>query len=143
MRDKAPPAIVDPEAFKQWFLNENGKSIRTGMETSPPDLKEYIKQAVELYRNTPGTLGRVRREDRRLAAELHRRRVSLSTLKDALVLAAARRCFRAPDTPPLAPIRSMHYFVPVIEEVLANPLDNAYVEYLKSKLKSWAARAAQ
>jgi len=108
------------------------------METSPPDLKEYIKQAVKLYRNTPGTLGRVRREDWRLAAELHRRGVSLPTIENALVLAAARRCFRAPDASPLAHIRSMHYFVPVIEEVLANPLDHAYVEYLKSKLKNWA-----
>jgi hypothetical protein len=113
------------------------------METSPSGLKDYIKQAVALYRNTPGTLGRVRREDRHLAADLHGRGVSLSTLEEALVLAASRRCFRAPDAPPLAPIRSMHYFVPVIEEVLARPLDHNYVEYLKSKLKNWAAPAAR
>jgi hypothetical protein len=109
------------------------------METSLSDLKDYIKQAVELYRNTPGTLGHVRREDRRLAAELHSRGISLYTLEEAFVLAAARRCFRAPDAPPLAPIRSMYYFIPVVEEVLANPLDDGYVEYLKSKLKNWAA----
>lgn len=109
------------------------------METNPSDLKDYIKQVVELYRKTPGTLGRAHREDRRLAAELHGRGVSLSTLEQAFLLAAARRCFRAPDAPPLAPIRSMFYFVPVVEEVLANPLDDGYVEYLKSKLKNWAA----
>jgi hypothetical protein len=109
------------------------------MENSSSDPKNYIERVVELYRNTPGTLGRGRREDQRLAAELHRRGVSLSTLEKAFVLAAARRCFRAADAPPLSPIRSMYYFVPVIEEVLANPLDDAYVEYLKSKLKNWAA----
>jgi hypothetical protein len=53
------------------------------------------------------------------------------------MLAASRRCFRVPDAPPLAPIRSMHCFVPVIEEVLINPLDDSYVEYLKSKLMKW------
>jgi hypothetical protein len=112
------------------------------METSPSDLKQYMKQVVELYRNTPGTLGRVRREDRRLAAELHGRGISLSTLEKAFVLAAARRCFRAADAPPLAPIRSMYYFVPVVEELLINPLDDSYVEYLKSKLKKWVVNPA-
>ena len=65
------------------------------MKTASSDLKDYIKQAVELYRNTPGTLGRVRREDRRLAADLHDRGISLLILEKAFVLAAARRCFRA------------------------------------------------
>lgn len=102
-----------------------------------------MQQAVELYQNTPGTLGCVRREDRRLAAELQGRGISLSTLEEAFILAAARRCFRSPDAPPLAPIRSMHYFIPVIDEVLANPMDFGYVAYLKSKLKHWAANAAR
>lgn len=97
-------------------------------------MKEYIKQAIKLYCSTPGTLGRSRPEDRRLAAELYGRGVSLDTLEQAFVLAAVRRCFRAPDATALSPIRSMHYFVPVIEEVLNRPLDPAYVEYLKAKL---------
>ena len=60
--------------------------------------------------------------------------VHFDTLEQAFVLAAVRRCFRAPDATALSPIRSMHYFVPVIEEVLNRPLDPAYVEYLKAKL---------
>ncbi len=113
------------------------------MNASSSDQRDYVRQAVELYRNTPGTLGRVRREDRRLGAELHGRGISLSSLEQAFLLAAARRCFRSPDAPPLAPIRSMHYFIPVIDEVLANPLDAGYVAYLKSKLKSLAPEAAR
>ena len=87
-------------------------------------------------------MGCVRREDRRLAADLHARGIALSILEKAFVLAAARRCFRAPDAPALAHIRSMYYFVPVIEEVLANPPDDGYMEYLKSKLNNWATKAA-
>lgn len=98
------------------------------------DRENYIRQAADLYRNTPGTFGRVSREDRRLAAGLHDRGISLSILEKAFVLAAARRCFRTPDAPALAPIRSMYYFVPVIDEVLADPPADSYVEYLKSKL---------
>jgi hypothetical protein len=113
------------------------------MNASSLDQKDYIQQAVELYRNTPGTLGRVRREDRRLAAHLHVRGISLSTLEQAFLLAAARRCFRAPDAPPLTPIRSIYYFIPIIDEVLANPLGAGYVAYLKSKLKSLAPEVAR
>jgi hypothetical protein len=105
------------------------------VKASSLNRENYIKQALELYRCTPETLGRVRREDRLLAADLHDRGVSLATLETGFVLAAARRCFRSPDARPLAPIRSMHYFVPVIEEILANPLDAGYVAYLKSKIK--------
>jgi hypothetical protein len=107
------------------------------MQSSLPDRKSYIKQALELYRGTPGTLGRVRREDRLLAADLHGRGINLSTLEAAFVLAAARRCFRPPEAHPLAPIRSMHYFMPVIEEILANPPGAEYLAYLKSKLNNY------
>lgn len=101
-----------------------------------PDTDVYISLLLELYINTPGTLGRKTREDRRLAARLHLRGVPLTLLEKAFVITAARRCLRPPGAQALAPIRSMHYFVPVIEEVLANPPDDGYVEYLRAKLKS-------
>jgi len=109
------------------------------MQSSPLNRESYIKQALALYRCVPGTLGRIRREDRLLAADLHDRGINLSTLDAAFVLAAARRCFRPPDAYPLAPIRSMHYFMPVIKEILANPLAAEYLAYLKSKLKNYIA----
>lgn len=109
------------------------------MNPYPLNRESYIKQALELYRSVPGTLGRIRREDRLLAADLHGRGINLSTLEAAFVLAAARRCLRSPDAHPLASIRSMHYFMPVIEEILANPLAADYIAYLKSKIKQCAA----
>jgi hypothetical protein len=105
------------------------------METKISDLKQYVKQLLEIYCRTPGTLGRVRREDRRLAVELYNRRVSLQTIDDALLLATARRCLRAPGAAPLAPVRSLAYFVPVIEEVMTTPLPGGFGDYLKHKLR--------
>jgi hypothetical protein len=105
------------------------------MQSNTSELRQYTTQLLDLYRHTPGTLGRVRREDRRLAVDLHHRGVSLRTVEEAFLLATARRCLRAPDAAPLAPVRSLHYFVPVIEEVLANPLPSGYPEYLKGKLE--------
>jgi hypothetical protein len=109
------------------------------MPHNPLNRDSYVKQVLELYRGVPGTLGRIRREDRLLATDLHDRGIPLSTLEAAFVLAAARRSFRSPNAHPLASIRSMHYFLPVIEEILANPLAPEYLAYLKSKIKQYAA----
>jgi hypothetical protein len=109
------------------------------MQHNPLSRDSYIKRALELYRCVPGTLGRVRREDRLLAADLHDRGIPLSTLETAFVLAAARRCLRSPGAHPLAPVRSMHYFLPVIEEMLVNPPAAEYLAYLKSKIRQYAA----
>ncbi len=106
------------------------------MESAKLDLKEYVAQLLGLYLHTPGTLGRVRREDRLFAADLHARGVPLRTVEEALLLASARRCLRAPDAPPLNPIRSLHYFGSVIEEVSDKPLPAGYPEYLKHKLRN-------
>jgi hypothetical protein len=113
------------------------------MQHNPLRRDRYIKQALELYRCIPGTLGRIRREDRLLAADLHDRGINLSTLEAAFVLAAARRCFRPPNAHPLAPIRSMHYFLPLIEEISANPPAPDYLAYLKSKIKRYATMDAE
>jgi hypothetical protein len=109
------------------------------MQSNPQNRQRYIKQALDLYRAIPGTMGRIRREDRQLAADLHDRGINLAALEVAFVLAAARRCFRSPDAHPLTPIRSMHYFIPVIEEILVNPPAAEYLAYLKSKLIKHAA----
>jgi hypothetical protein len=36
--------------------------------------------------------------------------------------------------PPLSPIRSLAYFLPAIEELLADPSPDNYLEYLRLKL---------
>jgi hypothetical protein len=106
------------------------------MNPISPDRRSYTKQLLDLYCRTPGTLGHVRREDRRLALLLHDRGIPLRTIEEAFLLATLRRSFRAPDDPPLYPIRSLRYFVPVIEELLATPLPPGYADYLQRKLRA-------
>jgi hypothetical protein len=96
--------------------------------------KEYIQEVVEAYRKTPGTMGTVRRADRLLAAQLYQRGLSVKVIENALVLAAARRLIRPVDAPPLGTIRSLAYFLPVIEEVLALRVNPDYFDYLRHKL---------
>lgn len=97
--------------------------------------EEYIRQVLEAYRKTPGTMGTVRRADRMLAAELYQRGLSVRVIENALVLAATRRLMRPADAPPLGTIRSLAYFLPVIEEVLELRVSPDYFQYLRHKLE--------
>ena len=96
--------------------------------------EEYVRQVLEAYRKTPGTMGTVRRADRMLAAQLYQRGLSVKVIENALVLAATRRMIRPTDAPPLGTIRSLAYFLPVIEEVLELRVSPDYFEYLRHKL---------
>jgi hypothetical protein len=97
--------------------------------------EEYIRQILEAYRKTPGTVGTVHRADRMLAAQLYQRGLSVKVIENALVLAATRRLIRPPDAPPLGTIRSLAYFLPVIEEVLTLRVSPEYFHYLRHKLE--------
>ena len=98
----------------------------------------YIRQVLEAYRKTPGTTGTVRRPDRMLAAQLHQRGVAASVIENAFVLAAARRLMRPADAPPLGTIRSLAYFLPVIEEVLEMRVNPEYFQHVRRKLERFA-----
>jgi hypothetical protein len=100
--------------------------------------EEYVRQVLEAYRKTPGTMGTVRRADRLLAAQLYQRGLSLKVIENALVLAATRRLIRPSDAPPLGTIRSLAYFLPVIEEVLESRVSPDYFEYLRYKISRTA-----
>jgi hypothetical protein len=97
--------------------------------------EEYIRQILEAYRKTPGTMGIIRRPDRMLAAQLHQRGVSVAIVENALVLAAARRLMRPTDAPALSTIRSLAYFLPVIEEVLSLHVSSHYFQHLRRHLE--------
>ena len=96
--------------------------------------EEFIRRVLEAYRKTPGTMGTVRRPDRVLAVQLYQRGISVSVIENAFVLAATRRLMRPADAPPLGSIRSLAYFLPVIEELLGLRVSPDYFQYLRHKL---------
>lgn len=98
----------------------------------------YAQQVIDLYRRTPGASGFARRADRCLAATLFDRRVPLEIVHAALLLAAARRAQRPNGATPLARIASLHYFLPIIDELLKAQPDPGYIRYLRQSLASIA-----
>jgi hypothetical protein len=97
--------------------------------------EQYIHRVLEAYRKAPGTMGTIRRSDRLLAAQLFQRGVPMTVIENAFVLAATRRQVRPPDAQPLATIRSLAYFLPVIEEVQGLRVSPDYFQYLRHKLQ--------
>jgi len=104
------------------------------------DQREYVQRLLDAYRATPGTCGVVRRPDRLVAAQLYERGVPLAAVENALALAAVRRMMRPDDAAPLSAIRSLAYFLPVIDEVLATDVSPSYYQHVRNKLQSLTAR---
>jgi len=99
-----------------------------------PDRDNYLRHLLALYCGLPHTAARRPfPADRRIAEQLFDRGISLEILEAAFLLAIARRIHRDPQAT-LAPIRSLAYFLPVIDEVLRQPPDPGYVSYLRSKV---------
>jgi hypothetical protein len=102
--------------------------------------EEYVDTVLVAYISLPDTPNRARRDDRYLAIKLYRQAIELLQVKAAMLLATARRYFREPNADPLEPIRSLRYFIPVIEEIQRNEeiqrsgVMELYVDYLEQKL---------
>jgi hypothetical protein len=108
---------------------------------SPLDpVDEYAAAALKLYLQLPETPLKASSNDRRTAETLCARGISLAAVESALLLATVRRLSRSPDMPPLSPIRSLAYFLPVIEEILSIPVPEDYLRYLREKMELLSGR---
>jgi len=105
------------------------------MAEHPISQEAYVRTVLDAYRQTPGTTGNVRRPDRLLAIQLYQRGILLTAVENALVLATARRLLRPTTAPPLPTVRSLAYFLPVIEEVLRLKIGPDYFQHLRHRIQ--------
>lgn len=99
-----------------------------------PERAAYIRALLTLYYGLPETAERpALAADRWIAGQLFDQGIPVSTVQTAILLALARRTARQPGLPPLPRIRSLAYFVPVIEELRLNPPGPGYLQYLLSR----------
>lgn len=101
--------------------------------------RAYVDAVVRNYLRLPGTPVRASRNDRKLAATLYERGVPLRVVWAAFVIAAARWALRSPQQRKLEAIRTLHYFVPAIDEALDAPPDSDYILYLAGRLRTLIA----
>lgn len=105
--------------------------------SSNPAERDYVGAILECYLWLPGTASVTSRHDRRCAQGLFRRGIPLELVRSAMLVAVARRTFRRGG--PLPRVRAIHYFLPVVEELLECPCDPGYVRYLEHQLRPLAA----
>lgn len=96
----------------------------------------YVSQLLMLYVDLPDTPLRANSQDQRQARLLFDRGVPLAVVETALLLACLRRRSRPEGVPPLPRVRSLAYFLPVIEELIETPAPPGYLPYLRFKLRS-------
>lgn len=109
-------------------------------QTFQEESSGYTAIVLKAYLQLPETPSKASFNDRQTAASLYARGVPLFAVESALMLASMRRLGRSPDMPPLSPIRSLAYFLPVIQEVLDSPISEDYLRYLRMKLPSFSGR---
>jgi hypothetical protein len=114
------------------------KNMKEATEASPSQ-REYIRTLLRSYVDLPETPGRYHSLDRRIALELFQRQVPMHVVEASFLLGSARRMARDSEQA-LPPIRCLAYFLPVVEEVLAQPPPPDYIEYLRLRLKHLALK---
>jgi hypothetical protein len=107
------------------------------------DEAAYVATLLMLYVDLPDTPLRPAPQDQSTARRLYGQGVPLPVVESALLLASLRRLVRDRVLPPLAPIRSLAYFQPVIAELQQQPLPVGYLDYLRLKFQKGAAARRQ
>ena len=109
------------------------------MNTSDRDAAAYVADVLLLYVELPETPLRAGVPDQWRARRWHDLGFSLRVVESAFLLGSLRRLLRPADAPPLSPIRSLAYFQPVLDELIANPPPENYLDYLRLKLRRLTA----
>jgi len=104
------------------------------------DPNDYVADILRLYLELPETPRKANANDKITAAGLYQRGIQMITVESAFLLASVRRLGRSPDLPPLSPIRSLAYFLPVIQEILEKQVNDDYLKYLRLKVRSLCGR---
>lgn len=96
----------------------------------------YVREVLRRYRATPSVHGHVRRADHDLAGRLFDRGVPFWAIANAFLVGAARRIVHNGFSTPMPPVRSLHYFLPLITEMLERPLGYRDLDELHRKLQA-------
>jgi hypothetical protein len=107
------------------------------MSLTPPadTLEFYVLAVLTLYLELPDTPASASPLDEAWARLFFQRRIPLEVVEAALLLGSLRRRARLPDAPPLAGIRSLAYFQPIIEELARTPVSESYRATLRLKMQ--------
>lgn len=95
------------------------------------DRNAFVRAVLDLYLGLPDSAARrPSRNDRLLAGQLFDRGIPFEVVTAALHLAAVRRSLQTDTAARLQPVRSLHYFLPLIAEINSSAPDPDYLRYI-------------
>jgi hypothetical protein len=102
---------------------------------------EFVQKVRDLFLSQACVQASFSAADEKIAADLHRRGVSLEQITRAILLGCARKYVAMINAPARTPITSLKYFADITEEVTESAIPESYWEPLRSKLlrmeKQW------
>jgi len=108
---------------------------------STTERNSFVRAVLGLYLDLPHSAARrTSRNERRLAEQLFDRGIALRIIRAAMLLAIARRSQRPIDAQPLTPICALHYFAPVIDELLASAIDPTFIDHINQRFQHLLSR---
>jgi len=95
------------------------------------DRDAFVHAVLDLYLGLPDTAARrPSSNDLNLARQLFHRGIAFEIVSAALLLASLRRSLHTDSAPSLQAVRSLHYFLPVIAELVASAPDPDYLRHI-------------
>lgn len=104
-----------------------------------PDI-EYVERIRGLFLEHPIVRSSFGEADRRLAGALYRRGVPCQQVERALVLGLARKYVTCLNNRKAPPITSLHYFLPLLQEVQQTRVSEDYWTYTANRLEHFRQR---
>ena len=109
-----------------------------------PDEKEsYVGSVRKRFLTLGCTTGHFSPSDERLAGSFEQKGIPLTVIEDAMLIGACRKYVSWLNSGPSAPIASLHYFEPIIEEVVERPFPPGYRDYMQLQVDKLAGLHAE
>lgn len=95
-----------------------------------------LREVLDTYLRVPESPPRASEADRALARAALNRGVQAQSLAHAIRVATLRRHLRDPAWPPLAPVRSLAYYLRTLESLDDDALQPGYVAYVNDRFEA-------
>lgn len=124
-----PGVLEIEEAF--WPYHRQQPSPQSAPEAG------YVEQVKRWFLAHPIVGSSFGAADRLLAGDLYRQGIPLEEVKRALLLGLARKYVSWLNLKNGSPISSLHYFLPLLEELKNTQVSDSYWSYLEQRLKHY------
>ncbi len=117
--------------------------VTSGNGSTPDEEESYVGSVRKRFVTLGCTTGRFSPPDEQLARDLEQKAIPLAVVEDAMLIGACRKYVSWLNSGPSAPIASLHYFEPIIEEVMERPFPTGYRDYMRLQVDKLARLYAE